>query len=951
MTNVPLRYRLPNPPASFVGRQEEVASVTASLKDTHVTVLVGPGGVGKTALALHTLHKRFPKRVPHCLYLSLPSHQDELELRREIVRALVAASRTEIDWCLVQEHPDALVEVLLDLAEAGPYWLVLDDVDVQEGHADSLLEVLSLYARSSRYLVLARIAPRADLASGRVLEVGGLDEDAALALGRQLGKGLSAAELSEAVRASGGSPWLLRQALTAPPASGSRRASSQAALLEGLSDGARRFALLMSRLELPVPHATLSAASGVPEAVWRGELTARGWLQEGPGGVRLHEVARQGILAGAERVEAEAWVSAALELAQSPLSGVRLEGIRLLLEAEAFAEAEGPLDEALGQLLAEGYAPQLWKLLERVPSEWLSGVRLRCAAELGNPTVLRQLTQPLGGSAADRLTWAETLYMRGDLAGAVETLANLRRESSPEETIACAFEAHLLEARLAIAQGRPEEAHRLLGELSPASDEESVRRDALLQSCAPVDPDGDADPAALSLLQTLEQRSVDLPDRARAQVRFEVALAYLRRDALDAASSVLETPPPGDSGDTLALFETRRAIWLQAAVDLARGRLDAAEERLDQLEPFLSSPSLLRAEVYGTRARLWLAQGRTERALPLLQSAIAEAEGLGILATAHRCRELAARVEELLLVHDGCARRKRRSEDFLANLEASARDVERALLRAAGAGHRLRAAELRAEYCDALLLLDRAADLERETAELRRTALEMGARRWQGEADLLQMARELDWARLELLAAEEDVSPIAARRARALLETGPDELFDPLDRAVVDRLRGSSVALLAVPPSPESALTSPGWIPGWGLDVRRKSVWLPTGEWVDLTRRGLLARLLTSLARHGGSATKEQLVEEVWEESEYHPLRHDTRLQVTVHKLRELLEQDAGAPRLLLTTPSGYALASPFRVVPEAGSSFHTVLEAGGRLHDGVEAPRASAVLRQALKR
>src|SRR5690606_22992681 len=152
-------------------------------------------------------------------------------------------------------------------------------------------------------------------------------------------------------------------------------------------------------------------------ASWRPELMARGWLQESPAGIRLHDVARQGVTGGGKRLAEESlWLPVAHALAQSPLGTIRLDGVRLLLEADAFDAAERALEEALDRLLAEGYAPQLWKLLARVPPPRLDGIRLRCAAELGNPTVLRQLTQPLGGSPADRLTWAETLFMRGDLA-------------------------------------------------------------------------------------------------------------------------------------------------------------------------------------------------------------------------------------------------------------------------------------------------------------------------------------------------------------------------------------------------------------------------------------------------------------------------------------------------------------------------------------------------------
>lgn len=919
MTSVPLRYRLPNPPADFVGRKDDVARVAESLREAHVTILVGPGGVGKTALALHVLHKRFPKRVPRILYVSLGREMDGIELRHELLRALAAAAGAEVGWAQLQDHGDALSEAVLDVAEGGPYWVLLDDLHhVAPGEADSLLEALSSYARSSRYLVTSRTAPNARLASGRVLPIDGLDEDATLELARQLASDRPPGEIAAAARASGGSPWLLRQALVLSSAHlEGNDLPSHETLLIGLTEPARRFVLVLSRLDIPIPLAILNHASAIPEESWRPELAARGWLQETPGGVRLHDVARHGITSGGERLaEASLWLPVALTLARNSIGAVRLEGIRLLLEADALDAAEQALDEALDRLLAEGYAPQLWKLLDRVPPPRLDGIRLRCAAELGNPTVLRQLSQPLGGSPADRLTWAETLYMRGDLAGAMKAVQHVLDDGRPEAN-ACRFDGELLRARLLLAQDRVKQAHDVLTALRPSSPAEALRRDALLQWCVtPRREEPAAAHNALTSLQALQSGATELRDRAGARVRFQLAVAYLRHQALDAAETVLDLPPSGDTADTLALFEARRASWLKATIDVARGRLASAQERLEQLDPFLSSPSLIRAEVHCTRARLWMARGEFGEVFSLLGNACAEAESLGVLATARRCERLQRYAEEIALVNEGHERRAAHAERLLADLEEGARSLEREVTRSAATGHLVRATELRTELCAALLLLERSAELERELEELRRAAVHMGSQRWHYEADLLAMSRETDWARLELLALHPEVSPIAARRARALLSPEAPPPLDPLDRALLDKLRPTIRPALVVAGPPDEA-----WHAGWGFDARGRRLWLPSGEWLDLTRRDLLARLVLVLAAHGGAATKEQLVEEAWQEPEYHPLRHDTRLHVTVHKLRELLETDPGAPRLLLTTKTGYALAGPFRLVPEADTA------------------------------
>src|SRR5690242_6945620 len=54
---LPLRNRLANAPPLFVGRRREVAWLKRELRDNPVVVVSGPGGIGKTALVLHTLHR------------------------------------------------------------------------------------------------------------------------------------------------------------------------------------------------------------------------------------------------------------------------------------------------------------------------------------------------------------------------------------------------------------------------------------------------------------------------------------------------------------------------------------------------------------------------------------------------------------------------------------------------------------------------------------------------------------------------------------------------------------------------------------------------------------------------------------------------------------------------------------------------------------------------------
>lgn len=913
MPTIPLRYRLPNAPVEFVGRQHELKAVAEGLRDSQVTLLAGPGGVGKSALALTCLHRRFPKRVSRALYVSLPRQVDDLEARQELLRALATSTGTDIGWSHLQDDADALLEGVLDLAEEHAFWIVVEDLHhLPPEDGDALLSQLSRYARTSRYLFTSRRAARPEAGhSWRLVEVSGLDEDAALSLARHLAKSRPPDALADAVRSSGGSPWLLREALLAKARSEQSVAGGELGpLFEGLEQPVRSFARLAALLELPVSASDLADATGIPESSWRAPLEARGWLEEGPAGVRLHEVASLGIMQSEQlRATPELWLPMARHLAQHAATPVRLDAVRLLIEGGDLDSAEEVLDRELSAFLADGYAPKLWKLLSQVPEDRLSGTRLRCAAELGSPTVLRQVPRPLGARSRDRLTWAETQYMKGDLAGALDALRDLDAvvDDAEEDGPDVRFDAELLRCRILIAQDDVSQAMRLLSELVPRSEDDATRRDAILASVTPLDPARNAE--TLVELALLERRCTALGGRDRTLSRFHVALSYFRARHFDRAEAALGALVSAEALDTLALFETRRAAWLHATIDVARGRLDAAQQRLELLEPFLHAPSLIRADVFLTRARLWMARGEFAELGELIGGAKRDAQALGLRAALRRTDRLLARSEALLLTGEGGKARLELELPSSQAAEARLEEIARILRRTHETGELTLATEHRAEACSLWLVTRRAPEFERELLALRAAARQMGSLRFAAEADLLGMVREVDLARLEAIAAHPELSPVASRRAQALL--GAECPLDALDRAVVSSVAMPTL-LLAVPPPPGAPRQA-----GWGIDLSTRRVWLPSGEWIDLSRRGLHLRLLMTLARHGGAATKEVIVREVWDERDYHPLRHDSRLQVTVHKLRDLLEDDPKSPVRVVTTVGGYGVAGPFRTVPE----------------------------------
>ncbi|PZG17742.1 hypothetical protein C1I95_14890 [Micromonospora craterilacus] len=68
----PVPFQLPPPSPVLVGRDHELELVLAGLAPDHaVLTLVGPGGIGKSALALHAAHRAAARFPDGCLYVDL----------------------------------------------------------------------------------------------------------------------------------------------------------------------------------------------------------------------------------------------------------------------------------------------------------------------------------------------------------------------------------------------------------------------------------------------------------------------------------------------------------------------------------------------------------------------------------------------------------------------------------------------------------------------------------------------------------------------------------------------------------------------------------------------------------------------------------------------------------------------------------------------------------------
>ncbi|MEQ9699622.1 MAG: hypothetical protein RLO54_17430, partial [Sandaracinaceae bacterium] len=84
----PRRWRLPHPPPRFTGRAEERAWLEAALDRGPVTVLAGPAGIGKTALATVVAAER--GGVASCLVVSAAARGAAETTSLEVVQALAS---------------------------------------------------------------------------------------------------------------------------------------------------------------------------------------------------------------------------------------------------------------------------------------------------------------------------------------------------------------------------------------------------------------------------------------------------------------------------------------------------------------------------------------------------------------------------------------------------------------------------------------------------------------------------------------------------------------------------------------------------------------------------------------------------------------------------------------------------------------------------------------------
>lgn len=874
----------------------------AAVERAPITILAGAGGLGKSALALFTLHARFPERAAEAL------------------------------------------------AEAQKRWLVLDDMQHGEaGQVSALLRHAARYGRESRWILTTREVPAEGALLGQVLHLGPMSDLDLTRLTRALDPAASRIDVKAAVERAGGSPFRLRAT------HGAAAPAPDAPPLAGLSGSARDVLLALRMLATPLPESDIGRIvdlqPGSVEALLR-----RGILERASQGVRLHELAHHVVPAPDAHESRSLAARAASVLAQSGEAPLALAALRLLLDAGAASEAAALLQASGERLLRGGYAPALWHLLENTIDPRLEHARLLCAVELGDGAALSRTGAPVHPTLENRFLWAQILHTKGQLAEACLVAEGVRESAAAAGRAALAFDAGLLAARATLNHRGAEAGLALLDALEPVDTVSTAQRDAMTSFALasigeseaaferaarvlPVLPElpwptrgrvGAAVAGALGRIGRLREAAT-MFDRALAEdqqgsarfdvgraIRFHRAVVFREAGELERARAELARLEP-HVGQGSLLHHYLQHAWIVLAVDA--GDLEGIDERIAALDA--ASPSQLEREALPDRIRLALL-----RREPFRPRGEQDAGDPSIFGEAHRLYrleldlrrgdatpddvlpQLRLRVDVLELhIH---LRRVRAVTHLVAGRPDDAlSDLEEALALARERGLRCLEAELLEIACDTLLVLDRDAPLASSIHSLSALGDSMPSARFACSARFYRAvtAPALDLAAVESCACAWTVAPPVALRARALLAT--PERLDTVDRQVLSVLerRPGHVRVDHLPGAPAGA-----WQPGWGLDEPALSVWLPSGDRVDFSRQPVLWSMLRELAALGGRATKEQLVLRVWKERAYHPLRHDNRLQAAVRKLRRRIEDDPSAPSRVLTHEDGYALGGILRI-------------------------------------
>jgi len=966
--SVPLGYRMPNPPATFVGRRDELKAIKAATKRGPLVVLCGVGGLGKTSLAAATLHALFRDRVKRAITVrfraSQPARQRLVDLVSALEHLIVPAARSsqpsEAGATGLAASDEDLTMLAIDLAEAHGAFVVLDDVHHGMPDLVSLLTAIARHAQRSTWIATSRVEPVAAELVGQVIRLGPIGERHLTSLARLFNPSLSKSKAVELARDASGSPWKLRRLVSAPT-------EARDEPLDGVNAMGRRVLEALLVVERAMPEHTLGqtvhgsgSGTGLRDAL--DDLVRRGLVEaaSGEGGYRLHDAARPWV---------EEWVSPSDLTRERAVAALAAAGEPEVLEALRLALSSGDTTSALqicrasfDALLHSGHAPTLWQLLGAEGATFGS-FKLRAAMQLADVKITTTLDEPPPDALFERLLWARALAVEEHSERALriaEPLIDLARKSGDARlTFWAALELAIIE-RVLIG---PERGLDRIAEAVAIDDATRALRTALHAFWL-------AESGRIA--ESLEMLERSRPGAPRPPVRLTTPLAdeilggpidffirYYRMAAFMECGTLDRAHVELTGGGDLGLSDSLRASHVQrvgiANLAIAHGRLAEARQMLDRLSHGASASSYLTiarllevdwrmasghfagatadldALMNDTRARNALVHAWCFDARERLYIATANADDcaqgeastpLGrvseVVLSLRRALRAARNgqphdVIEPLEIEGAIIRHNILATDALLLHKEAATQARSAIALAKAHGWAVREAESRQLLVECLVVQGDRESARKEAEVLLDHAASMPSPRFVAEARLLLAAVALpavDCVVLAELASADDVAPCASRRARALLGDAPGRL-DMLDERIVSAVRANVeiISLRANGRSPSRR---------WGLDVIRRIVWLPDGRVISLAKHELLMRTLETIGRCGGVATFAELATAAWKVRTFHPLDDGNRIRVAFHRLRALIEDDPARPQRVLLRPneSAYELGpEPFTLL------------------------------------
>jgi hypothetical protein len=742
-------------PPPFVGRDAELAALTAALVDTPLILITGAVGAGKTRLA-HALCAR--PEVAGFRTVHVTCGHDE--------HALGVIGRAER---LAGVVPGGLADALGETA----LLVILDDVHRLAAADVVALAELGRSAAVGRLVLSARdVLPLPRATASFALEVDGLDEAPARDLWSHLEATYGptpARACDAAIARTRGTPLALRHdyALAA--------FGDDAWSIEALAAPSRRVLEALAILDLPAGPAVLAAlCDGVAVEGALIELVSRQLVDpRDDGRFALHDIVRDRTLAAMPAAAIAAVAAAAADLVAAPAARLddgalplrdaidRLAAeVRLRCAAGQAERASSALAGAAELTLQRGAARELGALVAAVDRAAGHPICADLAATLAVRRGAVAAALALGGTACP-VVRAELDLRACELATAEVALAAALEAADPDRRCrAAAVRAELLLDRGEVAAARGQVASAFEDFLGDAGE---VARARLQLALAAIEEREGSGPSARAALGRAAAACRDGALAALIDVRRAASLIIEDRlaEAEAALASATRAAVDGDAG-AIRL----ELVHVGALIRARRGGLGAAADALARLvaerRGLGDELGALRAEI--DRAAVEARRGQELVAGELAAAAARTATALGLGALAARASLILAALDVTALRNDEARAQLDALADAAASDAALAR--ERSILHArldavAGAAQAAPGAGDLTETREALAAAGLAGEPVRALALARRLVV-LAERSGRG-ADLADGLAAL--ARFELAAGGRDAAQLAATRA------------------------------------------------------------------------------------------------------------------------------------------------------------------------------------------